>query len=145
MKLRYSSTSPYVRKVMAVAVELGLADHITRVPTNSRADDSDIWADNPLGKVPALALEDGAVLVDSPVICRYLATVVVPGGAVIPEDPKAAILDQNLEALADGICDAAVLRRLESIRPAEAQSALEIERYARKVGAALDRLDGLAE
>lgn len=145
MKLRYSSTSPYVRKVMAVAMELGLADHITRVTTNSRADDSDIWADNPLGKVPALALDDRTVLIDSPVICRYLATVMVPGGAVVPADPKAAILDQNLEALADGICDAAVLRRLESSRPAAEQSAFELDRYAKKVAAALDRLETLAE
>lgn len=144
MKLRYSPTSPYVRKVVAVAMELGVADRIERVATNSRAYESDIWTDNPLGKVPALGLDDGTVLIDSPVICRYLTAILVPGSALVPADPTTALADANLEALADGICDAAVARRLELSRPESERSAFELDRYARKMAAGLDRLEALA-
>ena len=72
MKLRFSPTSPYVRKVTVMAHEAGLDHRFELVATNVWDTASDIGADNPLGKVPALILDDGTVLFDSPVICEYL-------------------------------------------------------------------------
>jgi len=69
MRLRYSPTSPYVRKVTAIAHELGLFDRLELVATNAWDPVSDLPADNPLGKVPTLLLDDGEALYDSPVIC----------------------------------------------------------------------------
>ncbi len=70
MKLRHSPTSPYVRKVSVTAIELGLAGRIARIPTDTQDRDSGIAEHNPLGKVPALILDDGGVLYDSPVSTR---------------------------------------------------------------------------
>ena len=72
MKLRFSPTSPYVRKVVVTAAETGLADQIELVPTNPRDPNANLGEDNPLGKVPALVTDDGVNLFDSPVICEYL-------------------------------------------------------------------------
>ena len=62
MKLRYSPTSPYVRKVWIVALETGLAERIELVTTNAWAPDTDLTADNPLSKVPALIADGGEAL-----------------------------------------------------------------------------------
>ena len=72
LKLRWSATSPYVRKVMMVLIERGLEDRVERVTTDRWSADTDLGKDNPLGKVPALTLENGPTLFDSPVIVEYL-------------------------------------------------------------------------
>jgi glutathione S-transferase len=71
MKLRYSPTSPYVRKVTVTAIETGLNNRIERILTIP-ASAPDLPGDNPLGKVPALILDNGQSLFDSPVIVEYL-------------------------------------------------------------------------
>ena len=72
MKLRYSPTSPYVRKATVTILEKGLEQRVERVATDPWAADTDLAGDNPLGKVPTLILDDGRILHDSPVICDYL-------------------------------------------------------------------------
>ena len=72
MKLRYSPTSPYVRKVTVTLIETGLEDRVERIPTSVWDPETDIATVNPLGKIPALITDDGEVLFDSPVICEYL-------------------------------------------------------------------------
>ena len=64
MKQRYSPTSPYVRKVMVAAIEVGLEGQIEVVPTDPWAPETDLPDDNPLGKVPTLITENGMMLVD---------------------------------------------------------------------------------
>jgi glutathione S-transferase len=71
MQLFYSATSPYARKVRMVAIETGLNAQITSVAVNVADDNPALFAANPLGKVPALLLDNGEALFDSPVICRY--------------------------------------------------------------------------
>ena len=70
MQLRYSPTSPYARKVMVAAMEMGLCGTIEMLATNPWDADSGITSDNPLGQVPVLLLDDGQGLYDSPVICE---------------------------------------------------------------------------
>jgi len=72
MELRYGTLSPYVRKVRVVAEEIGIADRIKLVATNTREKPEEIVPLNPLGKIPTLVTDDGAILFDSPVICEYL-------------------------------------------------------------------------
>ena len=76
MRLRYSPTSPFVRKVMVVALETGVSDRIERIPTTvaPTTPNEEVARENPLVKVPALTTDDGLVLYDSPVICEYLDT-----------------------------------------------------------------------
>lgn len=137
MKLRYSKFSPYVRKVMVVALELGLADQLEKVDADVWGNPSDIGRDNPLGKVPCLEMPSGEALFDSPVICEYLASL-VPSPNIFPKDAPLRWKVLRHQALADGILDASILRRLEGMRPENLRSPDWIERQKRAVNQGLD-------
>ena len=118
MKLYFSATSPYVRKCLVVAHELGVADRIGLLPSNAHPvqRDATLVAQNPLGKVPTLVSDDGLVLYDSRVICEYLDSRF--GGALFPRDGAARWQALTLQSLADGMLDAALLARYEeAVRP----------------------------
>jgi glutathione S-transferase len=140
MKLRYSATSPYVRKVTMTVIECGLQDKVERQPTNAWAEDTDLPADNPLGKVPALVLADGTCLFDSRVICEYLDSLNA-GAKLFPAQGPARWAALRLQALGDGLNDAAVARRLEAIRPDGERSEKWIARQAAAMTRALDVLE----
>lgn len=140
IKLRYSPTSPYVRKVSVVALETGLEARIERVPTNLPAPPADFYRDNPLGKVPALITEGGEALYDSPVICEYLDSL-HDGLKLFPPPGGARWTALRRQALADGILDAGVLVRMETMRPQGEQSPSWIERQHDKIGRGLTALD----
>ena len=142
MRLHYNAASPYVRKVMAVAIETGLKQRLE--PTQRKMTpvkpDPDVVRDNPLGKVPCLVADDGAVLYDSRVICEYLDSLhagpkMFPAGA-----PRWPAL--RSQATADGILDAALLARYETfLRPEERRWPEWIEGQKQKFRRALDSLD----
>jgi glutathione S-transferase len=142
MKLRYSPTSPYVRKVMVVALETGLAERIERVPTMvaPTKPNDEVARENPLVKVPSLTTDDGMVLYDSPVICEYLDTL-HSGAKLFPASGKARWLALRQQALGDGILDAAILGRYEILRPKEFQWPDWIDAQLRKVRGALAALE----
>lgn len=121
MKLRYSTTSPFVRKVHVLAIETGQIDKIELVKTNTGDPNSDHGKDNPLNKVPALVLDDGSKLYDSCVICEYLDS--QSGGKLFPPVGPARWTALRRQALADGMADAAVARMMESRRPEQQRSA----------------------
>lgn len=137
MKLRYSTTSPYVRKVTIAAQELGLT--VQRVAAAPWDPDTDLPKENPLGKVPSLTADDGAVYFDSPVICEYLDS--LAPGKLIPAAAVARLTALRLQAAADGILDAAVLRLLEGRRPPELQMESWRNRQQAAVGRTLDWLE----
>ncbi len=144
MKLCYSATSPYVRKVVVAGIELGLDGKIVREPTSAWDPATTLGQINPLGKVPALVTDDGGALFDSPVICEYLDGV-AGGGKLFPPAGPARWTALRRQALADGICDAAILRLLESRRPAELQSADWVARQKNLVARSLDALEAEAK
>ena len=129
---------------MILAHEAGLADVLDLVTTDVWGDEGAYRAVNPLGKVPALELDDGTVLFDSPVICEYFNDQHCKGLFLPPDGPDrwAAL---RLEALADGILDASVLQLLEGRRDPEQRSQAWIDRQQASVDAALDRLEEEAE
>lgn len=119
MKLHFNPGSPFVRKVLVVARECGLADSIEQLPLvlTPVKQDQNVNADNPLGKIPALVLDDGTTLYDSRVICQYLND--LGGGNLYPTGSDRWVALRR-EACADGICDAAILARYEGfVRPQE--------------------------
>jgi len=140
LKLRYSATSPYVRKVMMTLHEAGLTDRVEIVLTDAWSPTTDLGRDNPLGKVPALVLEDGTTLVDSRVICEYLDSL-HPGTPLFPPAGPArwAVLRQL--ALGDGLCDVAVSRLLEGRRPEGERSPGWIARQKAHSERTFDRLE----
>lgn len=141
MELRYSGTSPFVRKVRIFAIETGLADRIDLVATNPWAPDTDLPSDNPIGKVPTLIADDGTRLYDSSVICEYLDS--LHGGAKrFPVSPPARWTALRRQALADGMLDAAVTRRLETtMRPEPLRWSVWVDRQKAAVVRGLDALE----
>jgi glutathione S-transferase len=153
LKLFHSPASPFARKCLVVAAELGLSDRIELVTAavSPVSRDPDVVAHNPLGKIPTLVTDEGMVLYDSRVICVYLDA--LGGNRLIPAEGSARLRSLVEQALGDGIDDAAVLARYETtVRPEalrwddwltgqfdKVRSGLaEIERRARHFG---DRVD----
>lgn len=138
MKLIYSPTSPYVRKVRIVFLEKKVDIDLE---TNSVwAADTNITTYNPLGKVPCLVLDDGEAIQDSRVIAEY-ADALSPVSKLIPADHRERATVKTWEALADGLVDASILARLEKTwRPANEQSQAWVDRQIGKVHAALRQM-----
>ena len=134
MKLYGSLTSPYVRKARVLIREKNLPCEF--IVADPWAADSPIPPLNPLGKVPALALDNGEVLFDSPMIVEYLDSLKAP--ALLPASGEARWQTLRWEALADGILDAVATRFLETRRSAPQQSAENIQRQEGKIARALD-------
>lgn len=136
MRLRYSPTSPFVRKVRIAAAVLGLSDKIALESADTMNPQDSLRQDNPLGRVPTLLLDDGTVIVDSRVICDYLNA--LAGGSLVPADPAARARVHSDACLADGICEASVLIRYEAMFHESAQqSARWIDHQAGKVARTL--------
>ena len=141
MKLRYSPTSPYVRKVVVTATETGLAERIELVPTNPRDPAAKLEDDNPLGKVPTLVTDDGVALFDSAVICEYLDSL-HDGTKLMPASGAARWRELRRVALADGMLDAALLAMGEGRRPEALQWDQWVTLQKGKITAGLDALEG---
>jgi len=142
MKLRYSPTSPFVRKVMVVALETGLIDRIEKVPTTvaPTKPNEDVARENPLVKVPAVITDDGLVLYDSPVICEYLDS--LHGGAkLFPAGGNQRWIALRQQALGDGMLEAAILNRYEQLQPKEYQWPEWTDGQMRKVRGAVAALE----
>ncbi len=139
--LRYSAASPYARKIRIAAELLGLSDRIEIVSANTADPADSLRAQNPLGKIPTLVLEDGSSLYDSRVIADYLDHL-AGGGRVIPADPGRRFQALRLQALGDGINDAALLIRYETAtRPEALRHAETIALQQGKIDRALDALE----
>jgi glutathione S-transferase len=130
MKLIGSLNSPFVRKVRVVLaekkIEYGFEVDSPWTP------ESNVSRFNPLGKIPALVLDDDIVLFDSRVISEYLDNV-APNNKLMPSPNRERTEVKRWEALADGVCDAAVLAYLEKNRPEAQQSADWIARQHDKI------------
>ncbi len=111
MILRSSPASPFGRKVRIAAALLGLADRITLVQADTSKADDPVRKDNPLGKLPVLVPEDGKPIYDFRVIIEYLDHL-AGGGKIFPTGPRRFEV-LTLQALADGILDASILRVYE--------------------------------
>ncbi len=143
MKLLYSPTSAFVRKVLVTAIETGLRDGIELVPTDVWDAVGDGARDNPLGKVPALITYGGEALFDSRVICEHLDSL-HGGRKLFPRSGDRRWRALRRQALGDGILDAAVLLVYEGRRPKELRSAEWTARQKAKIDRALDRLEAEA-
>lgn len=136
MKLHWSPRSPFVRKVMICIHECRVAGiEFMRTPTDISTPNLQLLPDNPIGKIPALLLDDGSVLYDSPVICEFLAPGLFPSAA---SDKWTALRRQ---ALGDGILDALLWWRYERNKPEALRIARLIAAFTTKMDACLDALE----
>jgi glutathione S-transferase len=146
MQLFTSPNSPYARKARIIIHELALTSRVEDVIVSLPAD-AKLRAVNPLGKIPALLLDDGSVIYDSPVICEYLDE--LGGGKFFP---RATLLREaqgrwralTLQALGDGLADAVVRRNQEMRLPEERRSPEVLARQTAAVEAAFAVADRAA-
>ena len=141
MILRSAAASPFVRKVRIAASILGLDGRITLEPADTVNPSDTVREQNPLGKIPALVLDDGVVLFDSRVILEYLDHL-AGGGRIVPSEPKARFAALRLQALADGLMDASILLVYEGRwRDPAKHEPKWVEHQAGKVARALASLE----
>jgi len=144
LKLIGSNSSPFVRKVRIVMAEKKIDCQYELDDVFSP--DSTVSLSNPLGKVPCLIMDDGGAVFDSRVIVEYLDNL-TPVHRLVPPNGRARVEVKTWEALADGLCDAAVLVRLEQTQRSDGQrSPVWIARQMGKIEAALEAMSsGLAD
>jgi glutathione S-transferase len=144
LRLRYSPASPFARKVRVVAAELGLSGRIELAACDVWAPDSDIAADNPLGKVPALVTGDGTFF-GSTLCCEYLDSLRgEPRLVPLATADRWQVLQQH--ALADGIMEAAVAHVTEELRrPPQFVYGEFLERQRIKIRRAVDVVESQAD
>ena len=141
MILRSSPPSPFGRKIKLAIGILGLDKEVTVEKADPTDANDTIRKQNPLGKIPALIIENGTVLYDSPVILEYLDHR-AGGGKIIPTEPNARFAAITLQALCDGILDAGILLVYEGRwRPAEKHEPKWLDHQRGKVQRALDVLE----
>ncbi|KAA0014592.1 glutathione S-transferase [Billgrantia pellis] len=142
MKLFYSPASPYVRKVMVMAHETGQEVDKLDSAASPINRDQKIVDHNPTGKVPTAILPDGSALYDSRVICRWLDAQHA-GPKMYPEGNWDIV---RQEALADGLLDAALLARYETVmRPEEMRWPEWLQGQMDKIASSLDTMETEAE
>ena len=147
MKLYYTPTSPFVRKVLVAAHELGVVDSIETAflrPSPLEAN-PELSRANPLSKIPALILDDGSVILDSRVICEYFETLAarsIEKRTLVPANGAERFRILRLQALCDGILEAGILVFYERTqRPAELHWTPWLEGQMTKAVQGLDALE----
>ncbi len=140
MKLYYSTTSPYSRKVRLFARESNLDSQIEEIIVNPFADDKDaLITANPLGKIPTLILDNGKALYDSPVICYYLNSL-LDHSRLIPTTQYLDVL--RWQAMTDGLTDATYNIAIERrARPEEEQSPKWIANWSTEIQRTLEHIE----
>ena len=142
MRLLYQTHSPYARKVLVFAHEAGIADRLEVIhqetsPTNANAE---VFAQNPLGKVPVLLRPGQSPLFDSDVICAFLDT--LAPRSLYPADAEQRWAALRLQALAQGLSDSGIALRWETVRrPEPLRHPPLAEGYALKLTTAYDWLE----
>jgi glutathione S-transferase len=141
MIMRFSPSSPFVRKVRIAIALLGFDKDVTIERADTTDPSDSLRKMNPLGKIPVLIIEDGSAVYDSRVILDYLDDR-AGGGKIVPRDSKARLAALRLQALADGILDASILTVYEGrYRKAEMHEPKWLELQAGKVSRALAVLE----
>jgi glutathione S-transferase len=146
MTLHWSPRSPYVRKVMVAAHEMGLADRLNCVRTvvGGTTPHLELMQENPLGKIPTLVLEDGTILFDSPVVCEYLDTLHA-GPKLYPAVGPERFTALRRHALGSGMIDMGLLLLGERFRPEERRSQPHMDIWTLKLRTSVAALEHEAD
>lgn len=119
MRLWYSPTSPFARKVRAAIIHHQLDDQLELLETNTAEANPPHTKDNPLGKIPALEIKPGYWLYDSPVIAEYIDSIGKSESLFPTDASRWHVLKQ--QATADGLVDNAIIAVIERLRREDKQ------------------------
>ncbi|RWR03287.1 glutathione S-transferase [[Pantoea] beijingensis] len=138
MKLIGNYTSPFARKISVIMLEKGITfEFVNESPWH---EESPVPQYNPLGKVPALVVNDDQTWFDSAIIAEYLDSLDI-APALIPRDTLQSLRVRQIEVLADGVCDAALVIVRHQMLPPAQQSTNELLRQREKIRRGLDALE----
>lgn len=138
MRLFFSPASPFAAKVLMAAHHCGIA--LTPVATDTGAEPADLLAANPLGKIPALLMDDGRTLYDSAVILDWLDR--RSGHRLVPQAEADWLFAKRMEATADGVAEAAILTLYEvRYRPEDKRHQPWVDKQMRRVWRGMDELE----
>jgi glutathione S-transferase len=145
MLLHWSPRSPFVRKVMIVAHELGVGARMRTVRTvvAASAPNLELMKENPQSRLPTLRLDDGTVIYDSRVICEYLDS--VHGGTLFPPAFPERLVALRRQALGDGMLDTMLTWRGEQLRPSERRSGKHVDAWRLKTVMSVELLEDEAD
>jgi len=145
LKLYYSQYSPFTRKVLITAQITGHAKDIETIDTMTSGTfklSEDYHRANPLMEIPALQVTPDDTIIDSKIICEYL-NLNTKKDTIYPTNQDQYFFQRKLEAIADGACDATVLRRYESLRPTNLFSQDYDDKQKLKVDNSLNYIESL--
>ncbi len=138
LKLLSATPSPFARKVRVVLLEKNIPFELKTInPWNMNAD---IERFNPLGKIPVLITANNETIYDSKFIIEWIEHN-YPDPAVFPTDAKTKFKAQQIQVIADGICEALILLFIENMRPEPQQSKPWSERQIKKISNGLQALE----
>jgi glutathione S-transferase len=147
MKLYYSHSSPFVRKILVTARKKNLENKIELIDlmvNGVYTPTPEFKKHNPLAKIPTLLLDNNEAMIDSPIICEYLNGL-SDTGSIFPKDRAQYFQQKKIEAVADGATDAAVLRRYEQLRPENLRSADWDNKQKEKIALSYQYLESVAD
>src|SRR5256885_260680 len=146
MLLHWSPRSPFVRKVMIAAHELGLSERIETVRTVVAASEpnTELMKENPQSRLPTLRLADGTAIYDSPVICEYF-DMLAGGGRLFPQAFSERLVALRRQSLGDGMLDTLLMWRGEATRPPAQQSIKHMQAWRLKTKVSVDALEEEAD
>lgn len=140
MKLYFTHASPYARSARIVLREHNLQSRVQELVSHPFENAEDFIASNPLGKVPALALDNGQAVMDSEVICAYLDREQGDGRLSRPLEEDWAL--KTFYSVCSGLTDTAVLLRVEKTREQQKlRSDFWWQRYQAAIARTLDYLE----
>jgi glutathione S-transferase len=142
MKLLYQTHSPTARKTLVFAYEKGIEGDLEVIhhETSPTIPNAEVFAQNPLGKVPVLLRDGASALFDSDVICAYLDT--LAPGSLFPEELEARLAALRMQALAQELATSGIFLRWETVRrPEHLRYPPLVEGYTLKLTSAYDWLE----
>ncbi len=134
MRLFAWPSSPYVRKALLVAHEVGVVDELQLVFAGTDEELSELNLINPIGRIPTLVVSDQLVIFESNEVCRFLAE--HPSRSSDLDEPNFGKWEvRQHQAVVDAILDSATAGMGERRRPLEKQ----FKPYADSLIARIDR------
>jgi len=138
VKLLSAPASPFARKVRIVLAEKRIECDIATVDVQPQ--ENEVNVHNPLGKIPTLVLDDGTAIYDSRVIVEFLDNMTA-NSRLIPQDKRERVAVRRWEALADGVLDAGLLVRYESLRPENERSVTWTAKQVARMRRGLEQME----
>jgi glutathione S-transferase len=143
VKLYTNPSSPFGRKAVIAAIELGQFDAMDIIDINPWESTAELLAANPLSKIPALVTDHGETVFNSPAVCDYL-NALDGKHRLLPLDAGKRATSLRRQSLADGMLDSAIVIMLNRQQKPERVHRGYVARQEATIARSLDLLENEA-